>query len=70
MNRAQLAEMQANPDQKFPPGLSYRDVQRLHPIGRVGVPDDVASAVVYLASDDAQWATGSSLMIDGGYTCQ
>jgi len=70
MNRDQLAEMQSNPGKKFPPGLSFRDVERLHPIGRVGEPDDIAWAVVYLASDESQWVTGSSLMIDGGYTCQ
>ena len=70
MNRDQLNEMQASPDKTFPPGISYHDVQRLHPIGRVGEPDDIAWAAVYLASDEAQWVTGSSLMIDGGYTCQ
>ena len=70
MNRDQLAEMQANPEKKFPPGLSFRDVERLHPVGKVGEPDDVAWGVVYLASDESQWVTGSSLMIDGGYTCQ
>ena len=70
MNREQLAEMQASPDKRFPPGLSYTDVQQLHPVGRIGEPDDIAWAAIYLASDESQWVTGSSLMIDGGYTCQ
>lgn len=70
MNRQQLAEMEATPDQVFPPGLSHRDVLRLHPAGRIGEPEDIAAAAVYLASDEASWVTGSSLMVDGGYTCQ
>ena len=70
MNRDQLAEMQANPERRFPPGISYREVEKLHPVGNVGEPDDVAWGVIYLASDKSRWVTGSSLMLDGGYTCQ
>ncbi|MFB9326313.1 SDR family NAD(P)-dependent oxidoreductase [Paenibacillus aurantiacus] len=40
----------------------------LHPIGRLGTPVEVAKAVLFLASDDASFITGSSLMVDGGYT--
>jgi NAD(P)-dependent dehydrogenase (short-subunit alcohol dehydrogenase family) len=39
-----------------------------HPIGRLGVPDDIAGAVLFAASDDAAFMTGSDLIIDGGYT--
>lgn len=46
------------------------DRLRRHPLGRLGTPDDVAHAVVYLASDEASWVTGSVLAIDGGYTAQ
>lgn len=42
----------------------------LHPIGHVGEPDDVAHAIVYLASDEAKFVTGSELVVDGGYTAQ
>lgn len=38
------------------------------PMGRIGQPSDVAHAVAYLASDAAQYATGTNLVIDGGYT--
>lgn len=38
------------------------------PIGRVAEPAEVAAAVAYLASDEASFATGSSLVVDGGYT--
>ncbi len=70
MNHDQLAEMEKSPDKKYPPGLSFNDVRRLHPLGRIGEPEDVAWAAVYLASDESQWVTGTSLMVDGGYTCQ
>src|SRR5918997_800104 len=36
------------------------------PLGRIGLPEDVARAVLYLASDEACWVTGSNLVIDGG----
>jgi len=40
------------------------------PIGRTGVPDDVAYGVLYLASDESSFVTGSELVIDGGYLAQ
>ena len=36
------------------------------PLGRVGQPDDIASAVVFLASDDAKWLTGEHIVASGG----
>jgi 3(or 17)beta-hydroxysteroid dehydrogenase len=48
-----------------------RELSRLrHPIGRLGQPDDIARAVVFLASDDAKFMTGSALVVDGGLTAQ
>jgi len=41
-----------------------------HPLGHIGDPDDVAWGIVYLASDEAKFVTGSELVIDGGYTAQ
>lgn len=41
-----------------------------HPIGRLGQPEDIAAGIAFLASDDASFMTGSSLVIDGGYTAQ
>ncbi len=42
----------------------------LHPIGRLGRPEEVANAVVFLASDEASFVTGTTLLVDGGYTAQ
>jgi NAD(P)-dependent dehydrogenase (short-subunit alcohol dehydrogenase family) len=42
----------------------------LHPVGRVGEPDDIAYAILYLASDEAKFVTGSELVVDGGYTAR
>jgi NAD(P)-dependent dehydrogenase (short-subunit alcohol dehydrogenase family) len=41
-----------------------------YPLKRYGKPEEVAYAAVYLLSDAAEWITGSSLVIDGGYTLQ
>jgi glucose 1-dehydrogenase len=44
------------------------ETEALHPLGRRGLPEDVASAVAYLASHDAAWVTGTHLVVDGGLT--
>lgn len=47
-----------------------RHLDSLHPIGHVGEPDDIGHGVVYLASDESKFVTGSELVIDGGYTAR
>ncbi len=42
----------------------------MHPIGHVGEPYDIAYGVLYLASEESKFVTGSELVIDGGYTAQ
>ncbi len=53
-------------------GMTYeeytRDMTALHPIGRIGTAEDIAKAYLYLASDDAGFVTGTTLMVDGGYS--
>jgi NAD(P)-dependent dehydrogenase (short-subunit alcohol dehydrogenase family) len=41
-----------------------------YPLGRIGTPADIAYAALYLASDEASWVTGVTLMVDGGLTIQ
>ncbi|HKZ21811.1 MAG TPA: glucose 1-dehydrogenase [candidate division Zixibacteria bacterium] len=50
----------------FEEGLKY--LNSLHPLGHVGEPDDIAYGILYLASDESKFVTGSELVIDGGYT--
>jgi 3-oxoacyl-[acyl-carrier protein] reductase len=38
------------------------------PLGRLGTPQDVAAAVAFLASDDAAYITGTTIIVDGGQT--
>jgi len=45
-----------------------RAVTGIVPLGRLGTPEEVASAVLYLASDDASFITGQALSVDGGAT--
>jgi glucose 1-dehydrogenase len=47
---------------------AYHDLLKLIPYKRIGEPDDIARAAVWLASDEADYITGHTLMIDGGMT--
>ena len=47
-----------------------RNYDALQPAGHIGEPDDVAWGVLYLASDESKFVTGSELVIDGGYTAR
>lgn len=43
---------------------------RMEPIGRLGTPEDIANAALFLASDDSSFATGAPFIIDGGYVAR
>ena len=43
---------------------------KMHPIGRLGVAEDIAKGILFLASDDSGFMTGSGLVVDGGITAQ
>ena len=51
------------------PEAALDEVIGLHPMRRLGTCEDVASAAVYFASDDAGWVTGAALAVDGGLLC-
>ena len=48
---------------------SMAEHRKLYPLG-FGKPEDVANAALFLLSDASRWITGTSLVLDGGYTCQ
>ena len=52
--------------QRFGEDEAYAKLSRQVPLGRIGEPDDVAYGVLYLASDESSFVTGSELIIDGG----
>lgn len=45
-------------------------IAELHPLGHIGEPDDIAYGILYFASDESKFITGSELVIDGGYTAR
>jgi meso-butanediol dehydrogenase / (S,S)-butanediol dehydrogenase / diacetyl reductase len=52
---------------------SYADPERRRatiPLGRMGQPEDMVGAILFLASDEALWVTGSTVTVDGGYLVQ
>ncbi len=54
-----------------PGGSAYlAAIESMHPMGRIGEPAELASAIVFLASDDASFITGAVLPVDGGYLAQ
>lgn len=46
------------------------NLAKLHPIGRLGKPEEVANVVLFLASDAASFVNGAAILVDGGYTAQ
>ena len=50
------------------PEAAYRQMSSTQAIGRMGRPEEIAAAVLYLASDEAAFVTGSALIIDGGWS--
>lgn len=63
INTPMTAARRADPE-------SYQALLSRIPLGRYGQPEDVAYGVLYLASDESSFVTGSELVIDGGWTAQ
>ncbi|MFD1260921.1 SDR family NAD(P)-dependent oxidoreductase [Entomomonas asaccharolytica] len=47
-----------------------KSLEKLHPIGRLGKPEEVANVVSFLASDEASFVNGAAILVDGGYVAQ
>jgi NAD(P)-dependent dehydrogenase (short-subunit alcohol dehydrogenase family) len=58
---------QRNLSRRPDPAAARAEFVRRHPLGRVGRPEEVADAIVYLASDEASFTTGAMLPVDGGW---
>lgn len=56
--------------QQADPEAQRQAMQSRQPIGRMGRPDEIARAALYLCSDDSEYVTGSGLVIDGGLTAR
>lgn len=50
--------------------LSIEQVSAMHPMGRLGTPEEVAAMVLYLCSNESSFTTGQATVIDGGYTAR
>ncbi len=48
----------------------YNGLQKAQPLGRIGQPSEIATAVAFLLSDESSFMTGSLMSVDGGYVCQ
>jgi NAD(P)-dependent dehydrogenase (short-subunit alcohol dehydrogenase family) len=54
-----------------PGGTEYLEaIERMYPVGRLGEPEEVAKAILFLASEEASFITGAILPVDGGYLAQ
>jgi NAD(P)-dependent dehydrogenase (short-subunit alcohol dehydrogenase family) len=49
---------------------AYERIATMHPMHRLGTPEEIASAVLWLSSDGASFVTGESLLVDGGYVAR
>ncbi len=50
------------------PAAARRNLERIRPLDRLGTPEEIATAILYLAADEAAYVTGAILSVDGGYT--
>ena len=62
--------VQNNIDRADDPDHAWERIAEIHPLGRPGEPEDVADAIMFLASSRSSFVTGSILTIDGGLTAQ
>jgi NAD(P)-dependent dehydrogenase (short-subunit alcohol dehydrogenase family) len=63
--RTEMADRLINNNQSIESGVTA-----LHPLGRLGTPEEVAQMVVWLSSDEASFVTGQAMAVDGGFVAQ
>jgi NAD(P)-dependent dehydrogenase (short-subunit alcohol dehydrogenase family) len=63
--RTEMADRLINDNQQIESAVTS-----LHPLGRLGTPEEVAHMVVWLSSDDASFVTGQAMAVDGGFVAQ
>lgn len=62
INKDVFAEAEANPE-------SWKETLAKYPMGRIATPEEVAKGALFLATEDSSFITGTTLTIDGGFTC-
>jgi len=73
VNAVAPAAIQTDMFERFTGGAGTdmgRQLASMHPIGRIGTPEEVASAVLWLCSKEASFVTGQTIAVDGGFTVQ
>jgi len=65
--RPGLVETEGTHTSGFTSGEFHDQYVKGAPLGRIGQPQDIASAVTFLASEDASWITGETLLVSGGH---
>jgi meso-butanediol dehydrogenase / (S,S)-butanediol dehydrogenase / diacetyl reductase len=69
-DREETAQRMAQRTIPYPNARTVDELEAMHPLGRVGTPDEVAACVSFLVSPDAAFVTGAALVADGGLTIQ
>ena len=72
INAVLPAAIETDMYQRFVEGNPERRaaLTNMHPLGRIGTPEEIADAVIWLSSDKSSFVTGHSLLVDGGFTVQ
>ena len=62
INKDVFAEAKVNPE-------GWKETLEKYPMGRIATPEEVAKGALFLATEESSFVTGTTLVIDGGFTC-